>query len=115
MVRYYIHRIGSGDTFYALAAHYDVSVEMIEGANPRLNPTLLRVGDEVLIPALKEVEPYRPSKTEDVVFTDVYTVQKGDSLWGLSRKYGVSPESLARNNGLELDGVLREGVLLQVP
>ena len=115
LLRYYVHRIGSGETFYALARHYGVSVKILEEANPRLKPTLLRVGDEVLIPALKEVEPYRAEEEETLVFTGVHRVKKGETLWALSRLYGVSPETLARNNGLKMEDILKAGSRLQVP
>jgi len=115
LLRYYIHRIGSGDTFSALARHYGVSVAMIQQTNPTLNPTSLRIGEEVFIPALKEVPPYRGKDAGTVVFSDVYKVQPGDSLWSLSRRYGVSPETLAHNNGLDINGVLPAGAMIQVP
>ena len=115
LLRYYIHRIGTGDTFSALARHYGVSVAMIQQTNPALNPTSLRIGEEVFIPALKEVDPYRGEETDAVVFSGVYKVQPGDSLWSLSRRYGVSPETLAHNNGLDINGVLPAGAMIQVP
>ncbi len=115
LLKFYIHRIGSGDTFSALARHYGVSVAMIQQTNPTLNPTTLRIGEEVFIPALKDAAPYAGRETENVVFNHVYKVQAGDSLWSLSRRYGVSPEALAHNNGLDINGVLPAGAVIQVP
>lgn len=116
LLRYYIHRIGSGDTLYALAKHYGVSVKMLEETNPRLNASFLRVGDEVLVPALKEVEPFRADEEEEALtFTGVHTVVQGETLWALSRRYNVSPEALARSNGLNLEDILKIGSRLQVP
>lgn len=44
-----------------------------------------------------------------------YTVQPGDSLWGVSRKLKVSRQDLARANGIDPDGWLRVGQVLKVP
>ncbi len=44
-----------------------------------------------------------------------YTVQSGDTLWGLARKLGVSRTELARANGIDPEGWLRVGQVLVVP
>jgi hypothetical protein len=41
-------------------------------------------------------------------------VQPGDSLWGLSRRYGVSLPSLAASNGMRVDDVLLIGRRLTI-
>ena len=47
---YRIHTFKSGDTFWALSTKYNVSVEAIQKANPKTNPTKIRVGDKINIP-----------------------------------------------------------------
>jgi len=44
------HKIQSGDTFAKLAVKYKVSIDSIVKANPNLNPSRLKIGQEVLIP-----------------------------------------------------------------
>ncbi len=44
------HTIQSGDTFAKLAIKYKTSVDAIIKANPDLNPSRLRIGQEVVIP-----------------------------------------------------------------
>ena len=44
----------------------------------------------------------------------VHTVQHGDSVWTISRKFGVSPLKLRRANGLGLSRI-RPGMKLQIP
>jgi LysM repeat protein len=44
------HVIKSGDTLLAIAAQYDTTVDALRAANPGLNETALRVGEEITIP-----------------------------------------------------------------
>ena len=48
----------------------------------------------------------------------IHTVEKGDSLWGISKKYfgtGSHSKSVAELNGIDLDTVLHIGMKLRVP
>ncbi|MDR0602061.1 MAG: LysM peptidoglycan-binding domain-containing protein, partial [Treponema sp.] len=115
-INYYYYTIHSGDTLSALSRHYNVSVELIQDTNPGLNPRYLRIGQEIRIPALREVSPYRRSGGgEELVFGGTHLVKKGETLWAIALAFHVDPESLAEANGMELNGTLREGRTLKVP
>jgi len=42
-------------------------------------------------------------------------VRKGDTLWSIAKKHGVSTRELARVNGLRTDGVLKAGARVTLP
>lgn len=117
LLKYHIYAVKSGDTLSALSRHYGVSVEMILQANPGTKANALRIGAKLVIPALKDVSPYEGRKLVDpgTPFGGAYVVQKGDSLWSISLKYGIQPELLAERNGLSLSAIIREGQSLKVP
>ena len=46
---------------------------------------------------------------------DTCTVTAGDTLWIISRRYGVDPTALARANGLNVNALLPAGAQIQVP
>lgn len=46
-------------------------------------------------------ERMQPVKTSKVPAEDYYVVQDGDTLWGISKEYGVPVEELRRLNGLD--------------
>ncbi|KZE69378.1 spore gernimation protein [Fictibacillus phosphorivorans] len=46
---------------------------------------------------------------------DIHVVQRGDSLWKISQRYGVSITSLVRTNGIENQNVLVVGQALVIP
>ena len=59
---------------------------------------------------LQNVPPQEPDETD----TFLYTVQPGDTLWLLSRRYGVTVEAIKRLNGLTGD-MLYIGQVLRIP
>ena len=44
-----------------------------------------------------------------------YTIQPGDTLYGIARKHGVTPLEIARSNGLPLAGTIYPGTVLSIP
>jgi membrane-bound lytic murein transglycosylase D len=116
-MRYYLYKIRSGDTLSALAEHYEVSIALIAKFNPGVKPSLLKIGSTLVIPALKDKKPYvsAPSPGDSLDFSSQYVVAKGDTLWSISLRYGVQPETLAQKNGLDISSIIREGMALKVP
>ena len=117
LLKYYFHNVRSGDTLSALSRHYGVAVEMIERSNPGLSARYLKIGARILVPALKDVGPYKPDRAGDVsmAFDGHYLVKKGETLWSIALAFDVDPELLAEANGMELSSVLREGRVLKTP
>jgi membrane-bound lytic murein transglycosylase D len=122
LLRFYMYTIGAGDTLYALALHYGVSISMISKYNPGIRPRALRVGQTIIIPALKQVQPYvsppPPEKApEDDLrpYTETYIVRKGDTLWSIARKHDTTVAMLSARNSLAVETVIRPGQKLMVP
>lgn len=53
--------------------------------------------------------------TMDRMEADLYIVEKGDSLWGISRRYGITVQDLCDANNIKENGILRIGQKLFVP
>ena len=117
LVNHYIHTVRSGDTLFALALHYGITVDQILASNPGVDAKYLGIGRRLLIPALKETGPYeRPAPPrENLVFNGSHLVKKGETLWSIAYAYDVDPEVLAEANDMELTGILREGKTLKTP
>ena len=116
LIKYYQYRIKSGDTLYALAKHYGVSIQSIVNYNEGLKPETLKIGKTILIPALKSVGAYAGKGAAQAGnFDGTHTIQKGDTLWSLALKYSVSVELLAQKNNLTVNSVLKLGNTLKVP
>ncbi len=79
-----VHTVSYGDTLYKIAKNYNVSVNEILAANPSIsNPSLIYVGQKITIPSSKLVK---------------YTVQKGDTMWGIANRFEISLAELKKAN-----------------
>jgi len=58
------------------------------------------------IPAPSQpTQPYTPLPSEPSITASSHTVVKGDTIWGLTRKYGVTGDSLRQANNLSSDTI----------
>ena len=98
--------VSPGETIYRISTSYGVSIsELLE-----INPTLengLKVGQVLLIPFRPTLQHKEQGATEIHVQNNessevVHTVQPGETLYSLSRKYKVSVGDLLKWNGMEL-------------
>ncbi|WP_243290280.1 LysM peptidoglycan-binding domain-containing protein [Bacillus sp. FJAT-47783] len=87
--------VKKGDTLYSLAKTYGVTVEQLQQKND-LKGHVIKVGQILYVPFLDEngKMPYVGEK-------NIHVIQKGDTLWGLSKKYGVSMDSIQKANKLK--------------
>ena len=117
-VRWHRHVIRSGDTLGTIAHKYRTSVSALQQAN-NLRGTTIREGRSLIVPvASRSLADYRLSAEMRHAMRRripgsgnkiIYRVRRGDSLWLISRRFGVSMSKLAGWNGLAKRGVLRPG------
>lgn len=101
--KYYVHIVEQGNTLYGIQTLYKSNMEDILGANPGLTDNL-SIGQRVLIPV--------PLSDEKHYGTHV--VAQGETLYGISKKYGCTVNDLlALNPGAE--NGLSIGQSLKVP
>ncbi|HTX71586.1 MAG TPA: LysM peptidoglycan-binding domain-containing protein [Rectinemataceae bacterium] len=117
LLRYYLHTVKSGDTLSAISRSYGTPISAIAQANPSLRGDLLRIGQVLVVPALKNAPPQTPPPppADTLDFSGSYTIVHGDTLWSISLRYNIQPELLAEKNGLTIGSVIHEGLTLHVP
>ena len=117
LVQHYIHRIRSGDTLFALALHFGVTVDQILDHNPGIEARFLRLDHNIVIPALRDVGPFVRANPLSIAldFSGTHLVKSGETLWSIAFAYEIDPELLAEANNMNISDVLREGRVLRTP
>jgi len=108
------YTVKSGDSLYSISKSYGVSIEALRKVN-HLKANSIKPKQVLLIPSLKEEQrdgtpkrnslqnSQKPSKEIDKKSSgrvDSYVVEKGDSLYSISKKVGFSIEEIQKMNGL---------------
>ncbi|MBI2485392.1 MAG: LysM peptidoglycan-binding domain-containing protein [Deltaproteobacteria bacterium] len=99
------YTVRKGDTLGGIANKYGVSVRKLKGANG-LKSDSLKIGKVLIIPGSVSKEVARGEISPEPVLNDKkYVVKKGDSLYDVSKKFGVSIDSIKKANGLSNNGL----------
>ncbi len=105
-------------TFSQLSQASGVSVSKIKELNPALlsDCTPLGVSYDLRLPKGKSVGVADKLKKKGLALdSTVHKVEKGESLWGISRKYGITVDDLCRANGIKESSILSIGTKLVIP
>jgi LysM repeat protein len=107
--RYYVHEVVAGNTLWGLQRMYGVEVTEIMTSNPGLSEGL-KVGQTVLVPIPSDSN-VEPTKQE----TQEYKVRRGETLYGLSRKFNTTVDALIELNPILSTSALQKGQVIRVP
>ncbi|MBK8049520.1 MAG: LysM peptidoglycan-binding domain-containing protein [Anaerolineales bacterium] len=105
------HVVEGGESLLSIAIQYGISVEEIQRANG-LSTELIRVGDELDIPVVRESGLTSSSGPAD---NFSYTVEDGDTLISIALKFGSTVEDIQTSNSLAANDLIRPGDLLNIP
>lgn len=99
------HRVTRGQTLGAIARRYGTSVADIRAANNYVNPRRLQIGQRLTIPRNRGTTLAGGSSGASAAELPLdgpltVTVQHGDTLWSIARRYGTSTSALMAANGL---------------
>lgn len=125
------HIVQPRETLFGIARKYDCSIEEIKEANADTDHGI-RIGQELVIPCSEknEEEVVQSEISKDSIVTEnkpqrnyilniedstvLYTVQSGETLYSISRRFMVSIEKIADMNGLE-NYAIKPGDVLTIP
>ena len=99
---YYI--VKKGDSLYNIAKKYNTSVNDLKTLN-NLSTNNLSIGQVLKLP--------KNTSTTDSIKNISYTVQKGDSLYSIAKKYNTTVDSLKKLNNLN-SNLLQIGQILKI-
>jgi len=105
-INWVTHKVSRGDTFWKIAAKYNIDVSVLKKVN-YLRSDLLNLNQELLIPLSN-------SENQTFIPYQAHIVSEGDTLWSLGRKYKLTPSDIAKSNGLKIGASLRIGKELNI-
>ncbi|TPV35504.1 LysM peptidoglycan-binding domain-containing protein [Paucihalobacter ruber] len=103
------HTVKKGENVYRLSLKYGVSINDIYRLNPDARD-YIKTGEILLIPTNTTSQ----NASEDTAVNGVYTVKRGETKFGLSKKFGVSISELENANPFIKNG-LQAGHRLKIP
>jgi membrane-bound lytic murein transglycosylase D len=118
------HIVARGETLGRIARRYHVSERALANANHIHDPRSLQVGRLLRIPGAAEVAvdadeaTRRPARVEPVGVSPaprIHTVRRGDTLYSIARRYGVSVDELLAANRLQRADRIHPGQKIRVP
>lgn len=118
------HTIQPGETLYKLTQKYGVSAQSICDANPGLSAQNFRSGQVIIIPVSNSsaaTATKATTKTETVShpqqpsYQDIHKVKRRETIYSISREYGITEEELIAANPELKTEELKKGKYLRIP
>jgi len=124
----YVHKVERGNTLYGISKMYKVKVDDITKLNP--NSDKLKPGDVLYIPVPGAAPITTPTITETPTFSPkepgvnakgervackTHIVQQGETIYGISRTYGVSQKDIEDVNLYIQNGAIKPGMEICIP
>lgn len=118
------HTIQAGETLYQLTVKYNITAEAICKANPGLSASNFRIGQVIVIPPQNSTEiaiqeeitkELAAAETPKKEWKDMHKVQRKETIFSISREYGITEEELIAANPELRTGKLKKGTFLFIP
>ena len=113
------YTVQAGDTLYAISRKSGVSVNQLLSLNGLSLNSVIRPGQSLSLgnntkQTTNTVVSTPVSTTSVSKANGTYTVKAGDTLYGISRKFGMSLSQLISSNGISTSSIIRPGQTLRV-
>lgn len=102
-----VYTIRAGDTLFSIARRFGVTLTALLAANPQItDPNRIASGEQITI----------PDSTIPPTGGNVYTVQPGDTLYGIAQLYGTTvAQLLILNPQITNQNLIFPGQMIQLP
>jgi LysM repeat protein len=113
------YTVQEDDTLVAIAEKFNTTLELILALNPQVNPSLIKVGDKILIPApdtqLPSATPLPTGLASGTIIK--YTVVSGDTLEGIAAAFNSTVDAIMKikDNNLTNANDIYAGQVLSIP
>jgi LysM repeat protein len=116
-----VYKIQKGDTLWGIARKKNVTLNSVLSSNPNLSKdSRLKIGQEVMIPSSDSIsselalpDTFNPINVPEGSST--YTIRGGDNLSRIANLHNIPFSELLKENGLNVNSVIRPGQVLIIP
>lgn len=110
------YTVKAGDTLTQIAKAHKVTTQQLVTLNHLANPNLLKIGQLIKIP-VGTTTPATPKPTtpKPAPVALTYTIKKGDTLYSIAKKYGVTVQDIVTTNTLANANVIKIGQVIKIP
>lgn len=105
----FVHTVKAGETVYNLCKLYNCTEQELKQLNPGSLVAGITIDQKILFPYSEPIKPrnFAGSSTS-------HTVEKGETMYGISKKYGITISELLSKNPILTDGI-KIGQVLVIP
>lgn len=124
--------VQKGDTLYSIARNHGLILQELLDANHLTKNSTLKAGQKLILPVKAKSPGKSPAPSAgpapspspvpganpeepSAVTLEKYTVQKGDTLFGIARQNGVEVAVLLKANKIDAKSALKVGQVIMVP
>lgn len=107
------YTVQKGDTLFSLSKKFGTTIEEIISAN-KLQSIDIKNGQTLIIPS-KNVPQKSSLEIKPQNKDNIYVIEKGDTLYSISRKTGVPLNKLTTINKINPNSFLKPGMILVLP
>ncbi len=120
---YKLYVVRPGNSWWTISRKFGVPISVLKSVNNRRS-NLLKPGQTLMVPGngrSASVASSRSSNSQNAKTRQIaqsrsnYKVQAGDTLWDISRRFGVSVKTLQVSNGLSSRSRIKVGQRLFIP
>ncbi|RNI29704.1 LysM peptidoglycan-binding domain-containing protein [Rufibacter immobilis] len=92
------HTVATGETLYAISRKYGVTLADLQKWNNMAENTGISIGQKLIVAAPAAAPAAQPAASPTTAADLTHTVLTGETMYAISRKYGVTPEQIMEWN-----------------
>lgn len=96
------YTVGYKESLNDIASRFNTTKEKLMSINNLYDEVMLRAGMDIAVPVNND-------------YFTTYTVNKGDNLYAIARRYNINPTLLAALNGLNMDDYIYPNQKIMIP
>ena len=113
-----LYTVMANDTLSGIALRHNTTVHQLRTLN-QITGDLILVGQQIRLSAEQQAEvAAQPAPTpppESAVSQQIHTVQPGEWIYAIARRYAISPDLLVKANNLKNPNMVQPGQQLIIP